>query len=105
MAREFARGFYSSKTWQDCRDEYAKKQHYLCEDCLARGIYRPGVIVHHIEELTPMNIDRPEVTLNPSNLKLVCRGCHAEEHKAHNKGRRYLIGDDGKIIIKMQGLQ
>jgi len=100
MAREFARAFYSSKQWQDCRDSYAAQRRHLCENCLARGIYTPGVIVHHIEELTPANIQRPEVTLNPANLRLVCRDCHAEEHKSRNKGRRYIVGDGGKIIIK-----
>lgn len=100
MAKDYAKKFYSSKQWQDCRNEYAKQRRYLCEDCLARGIYKPGVIVHHIEELTPMNIENPEVTLNHSNLRLVCRECHAEEHKTHSKGRRYLIGDNGKIILR-----
>lgn len=63
MAKEFARSFYSSKAWQDCRNEYAKRRHHLCENCLRRGIYKPGVIVHHIEELTPFNITNPEIAL------------------------------------------
>lgn len=100
MAKEFARGFYSSKTWQECREDYAKAKHYLCENCLARGIYRPGVIVHHIEEVTPMNIDNPEVTLNHDNLRLVCRDCHAQEHKAHAKDRRYVICEDGGVRLR-----
>ena len=100
MAREFAKGFYSSKAWQDCRNEYAKSVHYLCENCLRKGIYKPGVIVHHIEELTPANIDKPEITMGFNNLRLVCRDCHAEEHKPYTKDRRFDIGPDGKIIIR-----
>jgi 5-methylcytosine-specific restriction endonuclease McrA len=100
MAREFARAFYSSKTWQDCRDAYAKSVHYLCEDCLKRGIYKPGVIVHHVEELTPMNIENPEISLGFNNLRFVCRECHAREHDHRTKGRRYLIGENGEIILK-----
>jgi len=80
MAKEFARSFYSSKAWQDCRNEYAKRRHYLCEDCLRRGIYKPGVIVHHIEELTPFNITNPEIALGFDNLELLCRECHLREH-------------------------
>lgn len=99
MAREFAKQFYSSKVWQDCRNDYAAKRHYLCENCLARGIYRPGAIVHHVEELTPMNIQNPEITLNHSNLRLLCRDCHAEQHKSYSKGRRYLIAEDGRICV------
>ena len=100
VAKDFARSFYSSKAWQDCRNEYAKSVHHLCENCMRKGIYRPGVIVHHIEELTPMNIHRPEVTLNFDNLELLCRECHAEQHMERSKGRRYVFGDGGEIILK-----
>ena len=81
MAREFARKFYSSKRWQDCRNEYAKSVHYLCENCLRKGIYKPGVIVHHVEELTPANIDNPEIATGFSNLEMLCRECHREKHE------------------------
>ena len=100
MAKAFAKQFYSSKAWQDCRNEYAKRARYLCEQCLRRGIYRPGVIVHHVEELTPENIYRPEVALNFENLELLCRECHAEEHTTRSKGRRYFFGENGEVIIK-----
>jgi len=99
MAREFARQFYSSKVWQDCRNEYAKSAHYLCEDCLKRGVYRPGIEVHHIEELTPMNIHKPEVTLNFANLVLLCRECHKARHDTRQRDRRYVIGSNGEIIV------
>ena len=97
MAREFARKFYSSAAWQSCRNNYSAMRGHLCEDCLRRGIYRPGVEVHHIEELTPLNIHRPEVTLNYDNLVLLCRECHKARHE--HKQRRYIIGDNGKIIV------
>lgn len=100
MARQFAKQFYSSKAWQDCRNEYAKRRHYLCEDCLRRGIYKPGVIVHHIEELTPQNIHRPEIALGFNNLRLLCRDCHAEQHNERSNGRRYIFGDDGRVIVR-----
>ena len=99
MSKPFARKFYSSKAWQECRDEYAKSQRYLCEECLRRGIYRPGDIVHHKIELTPLNIENPEITLNFDNLKYLCRDCHAEAHKARNKGKRYYIDSEGKVKI------
>ena len=100
MSRDFARKFYSSKQWQDCRNNYAASRKHLCENCLAKGIIKPGVIVHHIEELTPINIENPEIALGFNNLRLVCRDCHAEEHKPGMKDRRYLIGEDGKVIIR-----
>ena len=95
MAQEFAKQFYSSKAWQDCRNSYAASKGHLCEDCLKRGLYTPGEIVHHIIQITPTNINNPEVVLNFDNLRLVCRDCHAEEHKAHK--RRYKIDKDGRV--------
>ncbi len=102
MAKPFAKQFYHSQTWKQCRDAYAQSVGYLCENCIKHGIYKPGIIVHHIEELTPLNIENPEVTLNYKNLKLVCRECHAKEHEAmyqRKHKRRYRIDDDGSVHI------
>ena len=98
MASKAAKQFYSSKAWQDCRNNYAAKRGHLCENCLAKGLYNPGEIVHHKIEITPMNVSNPEITLNDSNLKLLCRKCHAEAHKSYMKGRRFLIGPEGEVI-------
>ena len=112
MAKEYARAFYSSKMWQECRNEYAKRVGLLCEDCLRRGIYRPGVIVHHKIEIDPITIEKPEIALNPDNLELLCRECHANRHdmrggrwaKVNEKkkkkkaaGVRYVIDEQGKV--------
>ena len=99
MARDFAKSFYSSKTWQECREEYARSKKHLCEDCLAKGLLVPGEIAHHIIELTPENINDPSVALNFDNLRLVCRRCHAEAHGAR-KGARYVVLDDGRVIAR-----
>jgi len=100
MAKEFARSFYSSKQWQDCRNGYARSVGFLCENCLRRGIYKPGEIVHHRIEIDPITIHNPEVALNWNNLELLCRECHAEAHDGRKKDRRYIIGTDGKIFLK-----
>ena len=99
MARDFAKKFYSSKQWQDCRNGYMKRAGYLCEDCMKRGIYKPGVEVHHVEELTPMNIHRPEVALSWDNLACLCKECHHARH-SEKKNRRYVIGQNGEILIE-----
>ena len=100
MAREFAKSFYSSKAWQDCREAYAKKVCYLCEECLRKGIYRPGEIVHHKEKVTPRNIHNPEILFGFGNLELLCRECHGGEHSEREKNRRYKFDADGRIILK-----
>ena len=53
MAKDYAKGFYSSKRWKDTQASYMISQHYICERCgnIAR-------IVHHIKYITPMNIHR-----------------------------------------------
>ena len=99
MAREFAKSFYNSKEWQATRELFIKSKDGLCEDCLAKGIYRPGKVVHHVIHLTPGNIENPEIALNPKNLKLVCQDCHAEEH-ATGPALRYSIDKDGNVIAR-----
>ena len=100
MAREFARQFYSSAAWQSCRNEYIKSAHYLCEDCMKRGIYKPAKEVHHIEELTPENIHRPEIALSFDNLVALCKDCHKARHSEREKNKRYVFGPGGEIILK-----
>ena len=67
---------------------------------MRRGIYKPAKEVHHIEELTPENIHRPEVSLSFNNLVALCKECHKARHKEHSKGRRYEFGSNGEIIIR-----
>lgn len=73
--REFAKHFYRSKAWKDCRASYIIKAHGLCERCTAGG-----KIVHHKIYLNESNIDDPNVTLNHDNLELLCHDCHNREH-------------------------
>ena len=94
MAREFAEGFYKSKTWQRCRASYIKSVGGLCERCYAAGIIRHGDTVHHKVHLTAENINDPAVTLNYENLELLCRDCHAEMHKSQ---KRYEVDENGKL--------
>lgn len=94
--KEFAASFYKSKAWQHCRSAYAKSVGGLCEQCLKRGMVRPGDIVHHKVKLTPDNINDPAVTLAWNNLELLCRDCHA---KAHGTARRYKVDEMGRVTI------
>lgn len=92
--REFAAAFYKSKAWQRARDAYAASVGGLCEDCLAKGIYQAGEIVHHKRALTPENIADPSVALGWGNLRLLCRDCHA---KAHGGAKRYKVDECGRV--------
>ena len=101
--REFATKLYKSKQWQETRSAYLSSVGGLCENCLAKGIYRPAEIVHHKEFVQPWNITNPEVTLAWSNLKAVCRKCHALEHDEiyerpkKKKKRRFEVDENGNV--------
>lgn len=101
MARDFSRDFYNSVNWIKTARAYKKFRRGLCENCLAKGIYTPGVIVHHVINLDPVNIADPKIALSFDNLRLVCMKCHAEEHPHTwaRKSKRYSFGPDGTINI------
>ena len=100
--REFAKEFYQSQAWKQCRAAYLRKVSGLCENCLKRGLYTPADTVHHIVHLSPANIGDPDVSLNDANLMAVCRDCHAELHR---QTKRYKVGADGKIFIPLTSPQ
>lgn len=94
--KDFAKSFYTSRAWKNCRRAYAASVGGLCEDCKAKGLITPGEIVHHKTELTPDNINDASVTLSWSNLRLVCREHHAELHGKRIK--RYTVDGYGRVV-------
>lgn len=104
MAKEFAIKFYKSKAWLDCRAGYILSVHGLCETCLEEGIVKSGYIVHHIELLTPNNINDPYITLNWDKLKYECKQCH-DKNEGHGVGKSgeviregLMFNDKGEVI-------
>jgi 5-methylcytosine-specific restriction enzyme A len=97
MAKDYAKRFYNSKAWKECRAGYINHVHGLCERCSS-----PGKIVHHKEYITPENINDPLITLNWSNLEYVCQDCHNREHmELYSPVREGLFFDsDGNLIQK-----
>lgn len=102
MAKDFAKQFYSSKTWQDTRNAYAKSVGHLCERCKDKGIITAGEIVHHKTHIDLNNIDKPDITLSFNNLEMLCRRCHGEEHNRKNK-KRFFVDENGKVIPLVDG--
>ena len=98
--KDFAKPFYTSRAWANCREAYRKSVGGLCERCLRAGLIVPGEIVHHKVHLTPSNISDPNTTLNWDNLELVCRECHAREHDLGRKyKKRYEIDEFGRVMV------
>ena len=94
--KEYAREFYNSTAWKECRSAYSKSVGNLCERCLDRGLIVPGELVHHRIHITPQNINDPNVTLSWDNLECVCRKCHGE---IHGTGKRYKVDAFGQVIF------
>lgn len=66
---------YSGMPWKKFR-AYIKRERVLCEWCKAKGLIVLGEHVHH--EIDPR--DRPDLTFDEGNVKLVCKPCHSAHH-------------------------
>lgn len=95
--RDFAKQFYSSIAWKECREAYKKSVGYQCERCKAKGLLSPAEIVHHKIHITPHNIKRADIVLNFDNLEALCRKCHGEVHKRIKK--RYRVDKYGRVGV------
>lgn len=76
MAKEWAKPFYNSKAWKRCRESYIAQRILIdggmCEVCHKEPIH----IVHHKINLTPENINDPDIALNHCMLEGNCKRCH-----------------------------
>lgn len=95
----WAEWFYKSQAWKRTRDAAWKRDGGLCVDCLKAGRITPAEEVHHVIELTPLNIRQPDVSLGMSNLVSLCRECHRARHGAKS-ARRYTIDATGHVELK-----
>lgn len=92
MSKAFARDFYDSQKWKARRAFYREYMNGLCEVC--GGV---GEIVHHIQPLTPENIDDLSITLGIGNLQLLCRSCHKKQHDAQDMSMGYFFDEFGEV--------
>ena len=94
MARKFAKPFYNSSTWKAVRKAYINHRIEidggLCETCHER----PGVIVHHIDNLNEDNISNRNITASFDNLRLDCKFCHDREEGHFIKQKKTLCSFD-----------
>lgn len=104
MAKEWARAFYKSRGWLDCKSGYIAERIRIdggmCEVCRERL----GYIVHHKIMLAPDNIQNPEIALSWDNLSYECKPCH-DLHEGHGvSAKSELIcefdGDGNPVCIR-----
>lgn len=101
MAKDFSRAFYHSAEWAQARDTALTRDAHLCQHCLKRGDITPAVMVHHIKELSPSNVDDPEIATNPDNLVSLCDRCHKQVHGWIRQGatrQGFGFDSDGNLV-------
>lgn len=82
MAQIWAREFYNSKAWRNLRARLIVENNFLCAECGESYLKESAQLVgHHIKELTPENINDYNISLNPANIKIICRKCHDKAHE------------------------
>lgn len=95
MALDYSKPFYNSKKWKDLRLYVCESRHWTCEEC---GEY--GDQVHHIIEITPSNINDPNITLNEDNLQLLCEECHNAKRRQERDIEDGLRFDENGNLVK-----
>ena len=97
--KQYAETFYKGRAWKNAQRLAMQRDNFLCVECRKRGDLVPAVLVHHIQPITPANINDPAITLNLANLESLCADCHAAIHasESRNQRRRYVVLPDGSI--------
>ena len=78
--------------WQKQRLRVLRRDEYLCQDCLARGLVTAAAEVHHV---IPRAKAGP-VPARDDDCLSVCRECHrVRDAEAQGRRVRVAIGPDG----------
>lgn len=96
MAKVWAKRFYRSKAWRDTRQLVLYRDMYTCQECLSARAEE----VHHIIELTPDNINDPNISLNPDNLVSLCHDCHTRITQGYTGDvvEGYYFDENGMVV-------
>lgn len=89
------KSFYNKRVWKDLANAIRKERFYLCDVCGCPDSKE----VHHIQPLTEQNITDPNISLNRSNLVLLCRDCHNYVHSRWQptEANQYIFDSCGRI--------
>jgi hypothetical protein len=97
MAREFAKPFYNSVAWKKARKSFIANRVSIdggmCQMCHEEL----GYIVDHIEELSPENINDPNITLHWHNLQYLGLKCHNIKTFGKREENIYFFDANGMI--------
>ncbi len=68
------RAFYDSPQWRALRAAHLEL-HPACEDCATAG---RAVQANQVDHTLPLRV-RPDLALEASNLRSLCKGCHSSK--------------------------
>ncbi len=93
MAKDFAKEFYRSAAWRAARRSALRRDTFTCHDCQGRATE-----VHHIVELTPVNIHDMRTALGLENLMSLCHDCHNRRtQRAGDLPEEFFFDADGQL--------
>lgn len=102
MPQPWAKSFYRSKAWRTTRDYIVKRDNHLCQCYKLLGgepCGEPAEEVHHIEELTPYNIDNLRIALGEDNLISLSFAHHHQIHNGSDDcGDEFEFDDSGMLV-------
>lgn len=102
MAKEFSKWFYNSSQWRKTRKAFIKYRQSidggLCEMCKEKM----GYIVDHKIELTPYNINNPDISLSFNNFQYLCHNCHNKKTFRKWGEQKYEFDDNGMVVPKLK---
>lgn len=75
--------FYCSKEYKNISQILKLKSKGICSEC-GQLVPMSRLRTHHIIELNLNNIDDVNITLNESNIKVICDNCHNREHRRYS---------------------
>ncbi len=102
MAKAYAKKFYNSKEWIKARKSFISLRVSIdggiCQEC-KKDL---GYIVDHVEEIKPINIDDPNITLNQENFRYLCLICHNRKTfgEARVTGTDVMFNEMGELIVR-----
>ncbi|EKU50327.1 HNH endonuclease [Staphylococcus massiliensis] len=80
---KYRKQFYNSTAWKNVRQQVLKRDNYECSWCREEGkVTTTGLEIDHIQELQ----DRPDLKIEPDNLRTLCKACHNKRHKRFQYG-------------------
>lgn len=76
--------FYKSSEWIDFRHLIIMQRGMRCQHCGNVITKATEITLHHINELTPGNVNDRMISLNPDNVLIVHLKCHNQIHNRFN---------------------